>query len=362
MKSRTIAISLLAVGVLLVAGGFVLKYAITPELAQFPDDVDTTRTYGGTVDILNQSALADPSQPLFFNDLPVISTRNVTTEEVDGSKALVRNQAELTAAPGTPIAGARLTGFDDYYTIDRKSMEAIENFTDSDKVIPGRSGLVVGWPIGTEARDYPGWNGDPQTPVTLEYVREEERAGINTYVFTASSGPLEIKDPGTLSEFPEGIPKEAIEPLLPALNLPPDILAALPQLLPLLPDVIPLSYTYEFSATYWVDPTTGILIDIEKNDVRKAEIVGLPIPLEPIEVYNLRFTATEDSLAAAVNDAEDNGRLLTLGETVGPISLWALGGLLLLAGAFLLRRRRPEEGPVVEPHHVGDVVADEVDA
>lgn len=345
---------LLGLGGLLVVAGLVLKFAIVPALAQFPDDVDTTRTYQGTVDILNRAALEDPSQPVFFEDLPVISTRTVSTEDVDGSKALVRDKADLHAAPGTPIEGTRLTGFDDWYTIDRKTMEAAENFANDERVLPGRSGLVIGFPIGTEPRDYQGWNGDPQTPVTLEYLREEERQGIDTYVFTAGSGPLEIKDPGTLAEFPSGIPREAVEPLLPALNLSDEIAAALPALLPLLPETIPLSYTYEFSATYWIDPTTGILIDIEKNDVRKAVISGLPLDLDPIEVYNLRYTPTEESLEAAVDDAEDNGRLLTLGETTGPVGLWLLGGLLIVGGAFLLLRRSPEEQPIVEPHHVGD--------
>lgn len=362
MKGKAIPLSVLVVGALLVVAGVVLKFAIVPALAQFPDDVDTTRTYGGTVTILNQSVLTDPSQPPFFTDLPVISTRTVTTEEVDGRKALVRDKADLNAAPGTPIAGVRLTGFDDYYTIDRKSMQAIENFTGDDRVLPNRQGLVVGFPIGTEDRDYPGWNGDPQTPVTLKFVREEERGGIDTYVFTASSGPLAIKDPGTLGEFPNGIPREAVEPLLPALNLPSDIAAALPQLLPLLPETIPLSYTYEFEATYWIDPITGILIDIEKNDIRKAEVQGLPIPLDPIEVYNLRYTPTQESLVAAVDDAKDNGRLLQLGETTGPIGLWTLGGIAIVAGAFLLLRRRPDEEPAVEPHHVGDLAPDQLEA
>ena len=160
---------LLILGAVLVIAGLVVKFAVVPALAKFPDDVDSTRTYAGTVDILNRAELANPTgAPLFFTQLPVISDRTVKVEEVDGDQALVRDTANLVAAPGTPIEGVRLTGSDDYYTIDRVTMESGPNFPSDGRVLP-REGLVVGWPIDTEARNYMGWNGDPAQTVTLEY-------------------------------------------------------------------------------------------------------------------------------------------------------------------------------------------------
>ncbi|MGI9610318.1 MAG: porin PorA family protein, partial [Acidimicrobiia bacterium] len=215
--------------------------------------------------------------------------------------------------------------------------------------------LVVGFPIDTEARDYTGWNGDPAQTVMLEYVGQEERQGRNTYVFTASEGPLPIVDAGTLAEFPPALPKAAVPALAPLLNLPDEILGALDQRLPLLPEALPLNYTYEFSARYWVDPDTGVLIDVEKNDVRKAivSVPGLPLPIDPVVVYDLNYSATEESLADAVKDAEDYGGLLTLGRTTGPIGLWLVGLLLAGAGAFLLMRK-PDERIEASPHTIGE--------
>ena len=256
MRGKGLPAALLVFGALLIAGGLILKLLIVPTLAQFPADVDTTRTYEGVVTILNRNAFEDTTQQLFFSDLPVVSDRTVTTEEVDGEKALVRDVSNLVAAEGTPLAGTRLTGSDNFYTIDRKTMESIENFSENEAVLE-REGLVIGFPIGTEKRDYAGWNGDPQLPVTLFYQREEERQGINTYVFAASSGPEIIKDPGTLSEFPKGVPRDSVPALLPDLNLPPELEASVSTLLPFLPPQLPIIYTYEFEATYWVDPTTS---------------------------------------------------------------------------------------------------------
>lgn len=352
MKNKMGAKLLLGLGAVAIIAGLVLRFVIVPGLAKFPDDVDSTRTYAGTVDILNRAELENPSgNPLFFTGLPVISDRTVKVVEVDGDKALVQDTANLVAAPGTPIAGARLTGSDDFYTIDRVSMESIDNFTDNGLVMP-REGLVVGFPIDTEARDYVGWNGDPAQTVTLEYAGREEREGRETYVFTAESGPLPIVDAGTLAEFPDALPKAAVPSLAPLLNLPDEIIGALDTLLPLLPDEIPLSYTYEFSARYWVDPDTGVLIDINKNDVRKA-VVELPgVDLDPVVVYNLNYAPTEESLQAAVDDADEYGGQLRLGRTTAPIALWAIGAFLLLAGAYYLFNRPPEQAEP-SPHIVG---------
>ena len=79
----------LLLGLLLVAGGLVVKFAILPALAVWPDDVDSTRTYDGTlVTMLNPQALATGDMAnLFWENVPVSVDRHVTTEQVDGNTA-----------------------------------------------------------------------------------------------------------------------------------------------------------------------------------------------------------------------------------------------------------------------------------
>jgi hypothetical protein len=45
---------------------------------------------------------------------------------------------------------------------------------------------LIGFSIGTGTKDYDGWSSDHQTTVKAEFVNEEERGGVKTYVFESS--------------------------------------------------------------------------------------------------------------------------------------------------------------------------------
>ena len=335
MKGKTGAWSLVGLGVLLIAVAAIIKFVILPGQAQLPDDLDSSRTYEGSVTVLNAAALnSGDLANLFLTDVPVTIDRGVKAVEVDGGEALVEDSQNMTAPDGSTILAATTL-----YTIDRKTMESVPDF--SGNGLPDRSGLVIGWPIGTEQRDYPGWSDDPMQGVTLSYAGEEERAGINTYKFTASSGPEKIVDPSMLANFPPALPQALIAQLAPALGLPAELVAQLGQLLPALPDPVPLSYTYEFEAEYWVDPATGVLIDITKHDKRivvlESDLLPAAVPLAT--VYDLNYTPTEASINDALDDASDYGGLLSLFGTTIPLAGLVLGLLALGGGAFMMRRK-----------------------
>ena len=80
-----------------------------------------------------------------------------------------------------------------------------------------RQGLVIGFPIGTEQRDYEGWTDDYQALSTTVYQGVEEHEGISTYHFSSSSGPKPITDPNLLAMFPESMPKGVVQALAPQL-------------------------------------------------------------------------------------------------------------------------------------------------
>jgi hypothetical protein len=335
MKGKAGAWSLAGLGVLLIAAAAIIRFVVLPGQAQFPDDVDTTRTYEGTVSLLNAAAVGSGDfANLFLTDVPVTIDRTVQTIEVDGGEALVED-AQVMKAPD----GSTLLEMATLYTIDRKTMDAVPDFTDNG--LPDRQGLVIGWPIGTEKEDYVGWSDDPAQTVTLAYAGEEERGGITTYKFTSSSGPEKIVDPDMLANFPPALPQSFLTQAAPLLGLPADMVAQLGAVLPALPDPVPLSYTYEFEAEYWVDPTTGVVVDTVKHDKRdvvlEADILPAPVPLTT--VYDLNYTASAQAVEEAVDDAQSNGRLLAIFGTWIPLAGLVLGLLALGAGLFMMRGR-----------------------
>lgn len=339
----------LVLGLLLVAGGLVVKFAVLPALAVWPDDLDSHRYYDGTlVTMLNPEALATGNlAALFLNDVPVTVDRHVTTEQVDGNKALVREQATMYALNPDGSQGDVIQGSDDYYTIDRKTLEHIPNFTDNTMVREERQGLVIGFPIGTKQQDYQGWTDDYQALSTTVFQGVEEHEGITTYHFTSSSGPKPILDPVLLAMFPESMPKGVVAALAPQLGLSDEMMAQFALLMPTLPDPIPFTYLYKYATEYWVEPTTGMLIDYAKDETRILAIEVDPsivsLGMVPVgDVFHLIYEQSDQSVADARQEAEDNKGLISLFGTIVPYVAIGLGALLVLGGGALLLRRKEE--------------------
>ena len=352
MRSRVGGFTALTLGVLLVVGGLVVKFALVPAMAQLPGDVDTTRTYSGTMNtMLNPQALAAGDiGNLFITDTPVSITRHVTVDSTDGSTAIVTETAQAAFPDGTPVANTT-----DVYALDRKTMEHLTDYSGDNTQVTPREGLVIGWPIGTEQRDYTGWSGDTQAPVTLTYEGTEEHAGLNTYVFKSEISNGVIKDPALLAQFPTAIPKALMAQLAGQLQLPEALQTAFAQLLPQLPDAVPMTYLYSGTTTYWVEPTSGVLVDMNRSETRSAALVtdAAPLPIPLTAVFDWTYQPTDESVAAAVDDAKSADSQLSLFGTWLPYGAIALGVLLLIAAAFLLTGRRggddellklPEEG------------------
>lgn len=354
MSDNTTGRALIAIGGVLLAAGLTVLLVVAPARAQFPDDVNRMRHYEGELEVmLNADALADANLAnLFVRDVPVQIDRSIRTLEVDGGKALVQDES-VVSGPAGPILAS-----EDTYAIDRKTMEHIENFTDDDRVIE-REGLVVGFPIGSDAEDYAGFNGDTLTPNTISFVREADHEGLDTYVYTAASGPDVTVDPVVLASFPPALPKALIEGLVPALGLSEAEAAQLGQALGSLPDPVPLIYLYSYETTYWVEPDSGVLVDYEKLESRAValDLGDQPVPVG--EVMRLEYAQTPNSVAEAVDDAKEARSALFWQGQILPYGLILAGAVAATVGLLVLRRRSTAPG---SPASVTPPLADTSDA
>jgi len=340
-KTKGIGIAILALGVVLVAGGLAIKYVVLPSQAKFPADVDTTRVYDGELAVmLNAAALQTGDLAnLFFKDVPVTIDRTVKTVEVGGGDGAIVSDHAVMNSPQGPLAESL-----SIFAIDRKTMEAIEDFSGDARIIP-REGLVIGWPIGSEPEDYVGWNGDTLSTTEIKYVGEEERAGVKTYKYRAVSEPKVIVDPELLAQFPPAFPKATLVQLAPALGLPDEMMAQLAPVLEVMPDPVPLTYTFAFDKTYWIEPTTGILIDIDVMESRAVALAvpGAPEPVALAEVQHLEYVTSPASVQDAVNDADNAISQLNLFGIYIPVALIFLGAVGILGGVYYAFMKKPEE-------------------
>ena len=331
-KAKGLGIAILVLGVVLVAGGLAVKYVVLPSQAKFPADVDATRVYDGELAVMMNAAALETGDlaNLFLKDIPVTIDRTVKTLEVGGDDGAIVSDYAVMSSPQGPLAESL-----SIYAIDRTTMEAIEDFSGDARII-SREGLVIGWPIGSEPADYIGWNGDTLSPTPITYVGEEERAGLNTYKYRAVSEPKVIVDPELLAQFPPAFPKSLLVQLAPALGLPDEMMAQLGPVLEVMPDPVPLTYTFAFDKTYWIEPTTGILIDIDVMESRSVALTvpGAPEPVPLAEVQHLEYVTSPASVQDAVNDANDGISQLNLFGVYVPIALVMLGAIGIVGGIY----------------------------
>ncbi len=340
---------LLLLGLVLVAAGVVLMFVIVPGMKQFPADVDTTRTYDGHLGVF-----LDAQNMAFLSDLDVQLSRHIKTEETTDGVALVLEEQQLAA--GDTV----LTQLVKRYAIDRKTMEFASEYPTEWADKEGfweREGLVIGWPIDPEKRDYTGWSDDYRDTVTLKFEGEVEHAGRTVYYYTASSEARPIAPEAVEAMgLPPALTQEQIGALVEGLDINPMIARALPLLMQQAewPDPVPLVYTYEYQAEYWVDPVTGVLIDTHKIEARKVgfeqalmeslaeKIAALPFDVDPemvsaflpVPVFQLEYNQSEQSVQDAAKDADDAANQIDLFGTKIPVGLIVVGLLLTALGAL----------------------------
>jgi hypothetical protein len=334
-------IPLAIIGVLCLVAAAILAWVVVPDRKQLPADTNTTRDFTGTANTLvNPQALAAGDfGNAVVSDTPVTAQRTVRVLATSGDNAQVADERTLSAG------GQQVSGSSAQYAVDRQSLEAASD-PPADWNVQPHEGLTVSFPIGSEKQGYTGWVPDTQSTTPINYLREEARGGANTYVYQADVPPTPITDQTVLASLPAAVPQLALAAL--ASTLPAQQQAALVQVLPALPNPVPLEYTYEATTTYWVEPTTGTVVDIQRQEIRTASITAPDgSSLGELPVYDVQTQFTDASVATAGREASDRRSDITTAGTVAPWVLASLGILALLAAllGLLMSRRRPAATP-----------------
>lgn len=337
-------IALAILGVLCLVAAALLVWVIVPNQKQLPADTNTTRAFDGTANLLlNPAALGTGDlRSALLTNVPVTAGRTVQVTATDGDTARAVDTRTLTAQ-GASVGRTQTT-----YAVNRTTLEAAP--APSGWSVTPHEGLTVSWPIGAQKKDYTVWVNDSQTTATAKYVRNEDKSGITTYVYQVNAPAAPIKDPQVLAALPQSLPVSVLGALGSVLPIPDSAKAQLAQALPRLTNPVPLTYTYESTTTLWVEPTTGVVVDTQRREIRRAGIGGggggtlLAVP-----VYDVSTAFTDGAVTEATTDAKDGKNAIQLYGTTLPWILGVAGLVLLIAGVILLvlglRRRRVAGAP-----------------
>jgi hypothetical protein len=334
----------IALGVLSLMGAAGVYWIAAPRLAVLPGDTNTTRTYTGTAATLfNEAALTSADAgPVLLRNVPVTLPHTTKVLKTKGNNALVSDAGSVVAA-GTTVAGYQYQ-----YAVNRTSMGPGTGFSN----VTAQKGVTFNWPIRTAKKDYTGWISDTQTTAPLKYTGTAKRGGLSTNVFTLTAPAAAITDPQTLKSLPASLPKDTFVALSAGLNLPAGQLSGLQQVLAAEPDPVPLNYTYQVTATYWVEPTTGEIVDLQEHEVRTLVLTAgsTVVPITPI--LDVSYTSSPAQLKVAVSDARKDADQVNLLYRTAPVALLVVGVLLLafaLLVLWLRRRRTTPMAPVAVP-------------
>lgn len=334
MRRRGIVLA--AFGVLMLVAGAAMRFVVVPRAQVLPADTDQTVTFTGTIQTLDLAALLRGERTdTNMARMVVTVKRTLHVAQTEGNKARVSDSTTMTspANPAGVTVPSSLARTEYLYTIDRKTLEAIANFTD--EPAEHAKGLVVGFPIGTAKRDYTGWIPEVKDTSTVSYWREAAVRGLRTYGFTGRySKQLEAPP---LAGAPSAIPKAQLTTVADAVNLPSAVEAQLAQVLPSLPDPVPLAYTFTLHDQYFVEPTTGIIVDMGRSMSITAGIAGLSAVQLPAVYLNIQYSP--QSVADMVDKAKGDRNQVQLYGTWLPLGLGVVGLLGLALSVPMLRRR-----------------------
>lgn len=336
MRRWGVAVAIL--GVLMLAGAAVLRFVIIPGSMQLPANTNETIVYTGKMTALNAAALQHGDMHhAVTRGLPVTIHRTIKVLQTDGNKALVQDSSVITAQQG----GQTVATSKYYYAVDRKTLNAIPNFTSYP--VQNAQGMVIGFPMGAKQQPYAGWLVEAQNITSSAYAGKGNVQGVAVYQYK-SDATVPVKN-AAAAGLPAAMPKALLPVLAQASGLSPALQQQLGQRLPALPANVPLTYSFLNLGNYWVEPVTGVMVNMNRATTTSFSVPGLPAVKIPVSA--LEITYTPQNVTDMVNKANDGLSKVSLYGTTIPLVLLILGLIAIGASVPMIRHReeRPPSAP-----------------
>lgn len=224
------------------AGAYFMNEVSKAQKAPFPEDFDEHFTYGGYMERLNMST-GQTERVNFTVD------RHIRVEEVLSSEKLLIDERITGKANVTGVAIPDLDRHHRYTVDDHKLiLYHVENFQGYDKTYTAEDEVQWIFPHPVEKKNAKVWNMNILTYSEAHFLGEEERGGLNCYVFRGE-------------EINYTIPLTSEQ----AAALPPNS-----------------SMTISLWEKAWVHPMTGTIVDFAKEIIQYLYLPVLP-PIPPVK-------------------------------------------------------------------------------
>jgi hypothetical protein len=171
----------------------------------------------------------------------------------------------------------------------------------------GYVGYVL--PIGTQKQTYDVFDPNVNKPEPFAYAGTGTVDGIQTYRFVENVSPTQNGSqtlPGSLVNMNQA--------------------------------TVTLPQYYQNQVTYWIDPTTGVLLNVTENEKLTLESSGT----QALLLLDANFAATQASINRAVAQDNSGRSKVSLVNTILPLVTGIVGVVLLIAGILLARRPRED--------------------
>jgi hypothetical protein len=316
---RNIGLVLAGLGAFLIVMAVVLPTWIVGQVVKFPlNEYETATLMAGNASYFSATSLTEKTG---------VTMRATYTIKGDGkagtSSTAVWNEYsyvyDLTNHQPVQEASRR-------FAFDRKTAELTmccgANVNGNARI--QQRGLVGNvFPIGTRKQTYQVFDTTLNKPVPFPFAGTATVHGTQGYIFTEDVGPVQVATqavPGSLV----GLKANSV---------------TLPEF-------------YELHLTYYVDPETGALINVQEH-----QTVTLHNPAtgaQALLLFDANLKATPATVAAIAKLDTSGRNELTLLKVILPLVLGLVGVVALVAGILLGRGRRPtvnDEPSVVSPEY-----------
>jgi hypothetical protein len=306
----------LAVGLLLLVAAPVMRFWVTPVLAQSPEvpggDGFLTHVSTGTVTTLFDLETAESTA---IEPIPVTRTESTRGDSAAAQEAATQgaNAAVTDTTDRTVTGDGRLIAESEYrLAADRHTQALIDccGVQVGGVTVPmAGSGSPLRLPWFTPEESYPYFDLTLLAPADMSFIGPEEVGGMSALKFQQAASPTPI---GTVQA--PGVLVGSTSP------------------------TVPLVRTHVVNRTIWVDPTTGIILrKVERIREALRDSAGKDI----VTLLAMTTSSTPEQVDAQVARARQEGRPVLWTHSYGPMLAVGLGLVLLAVGltGVILRTR-----------------------